>query len=114
MFLKVNGNEEQIAKLNEYMDENDCGWEWNDNILDLDDDCDELIQKYLSDQNIEYEEAEDKMFRVVIVESQSYEVYVEAPTKEAAESIALDTYGCNGNIFHSDANAIFIEEEEAE
>lgn len=114
MFWVVKGNDEQIAKLDEYLDENNCGWEWNDgNVLDLDDDCDELIQQYLTEQHIEYEEATMKSFRVVVVESQSYEVYIEAPTQEAAESIALDTYGSEGNIFHSDADIVCIDEEES-
>lgn len=53
-------------------------------------------------------------YRVVVIETQSYEVYVEADTQEEAEEIALDDYGCSGDIFHTDANVEFIEEEDEE
>ena len=51
-------------------------------------------------------------YRVVVTETQSYEVYVEADTEEEAEEIAEDTYGCDGDVFHTDVNVILIEEEE--
>ena len=50
-------------------------------------------------------------FRVVVTETQSYEVYVEADTEEEAEEIAEDNYGCDGDIFHTDVSVILIEEE---
>ena len=53
-----------------------------------------------------------KRYRVVVAETQSYEVYVEAENKEEAEEIALDTYGSDGEIFHTDTEVINIEEEE--
>ena len=51
-------------------------------------------------------------FRVVIEETQSYEVYVEAPNSIEAERIALENYGCDGEVFNTDTNAVIIEEEE--
>ena len=53
-----------------------------------------------------------KKYRVVVAETQSYEVYVDAESKEKAEEIALDNYGELGEIFHTDAEVIDIEEEE--
>lgn len=52
-----------------------------------------------------------KKYRVVVVESQSYEVYVEADSKEEAEEIAEDTYGCDGDIFSTFVDVVLIEEE---
>ena len=52
-----------------------------------------------------------KKYRVVVTETQSYEVYVEADTKDEAEEIALDNYGCDGNIFHTNTNVSLIEED---
>ena len=52
-----------------------------------------------------------KKYRVVVAETQYYEVYVEADTKEEAEEIAEDTYGCDGDIFSTDVNVTLIEEE---
>jgi hypothetical protein len=51
-------------------------------------------------------------FRVVVTETQYYEVYVEADTKEEAEEIAEDIYGCDGEIFSTIVNTVFIEEVE--
>ena len=53
-----------------------------------------------------------KKFRVVVTETISYEVYVKAKNREDAEEFALDKYGYDGNVFHTDANAVLIEEEE--
>ena len=50
-------------------------------------------------------------YRVVVTETQSYEVYVEADTKEEAEEIALDDYGCCGDIFYTGADVVLVEEE---
>ena len=50
-------------------------------------------------------------FRVVVTETQYYEVYVEAHTEEEAEDIAIDTYGEDGDIFQTELEAILIEEE---
>lgn len=50
-------------------------------------------------------------FRVVIAETQYYEVYVEADTQEDAEDLAIDTYGEDGDIFQTDIEATLIEEE---
>ena len=50
-------------------------------------------------------------YRVIVAETQSYEVYVEADTKEEAEEIAEDTYGCNGDIFSTTVDIVLTEEE---
>ena len=50
-------------------------------------------------------------FRVVVTETQYYEVYVEAHTEEEAEDIAIDTYGEDGDIFQTELEATLIEEE---
>ena len=52
-----------------------------------------------------------KKYRVVVVESQSYEIYVEADTKEEAEEIAEENYGCDGDIFSTFVNVVCVEEE---
>jgi CTP:phosphocholine cytidylyltransferase-like protein len=52
-----------------------------------------------------------KKYRVVVVETQSYEVYVEANTEEEAEEIAEDTYGCDGDIFSTFVDVVHVEEE---
>ena len=51
-----------------------------------------------------------KKFRVVIAETQYYEVYVEANTEEVAEDLATDTYGEDGDIFLTELDAKLIEE----
>lgn len=51
-----------------------------------------------------------KKFRVIVTETQSYEVYVEAENKDEAEEIALDNYGCDGDIFSTYANVTHMEE----
>lgn len=51
-------------------------------------------------------------YRVIVTETQSYEVYVEADNEDEAEEIALDEYGRKGDIFHTDANVVHIEEDE--
>lgn len=57
------------------------------------------------------EEKSTKRYRVVVAETQSYEVYVEAESKEEAEVIAFYGYGENGEIFQTDAEVVEIEEE---
>ena len=52
-----------------------------------------------------------KKYRVVVTEIQSYEVYVEASNDIIAEEIALNTYGCDGEIFNTDVEATVEEEE---
>jgi hypothetical protein len=51
-------------------------------------------------------------YRVVVTETQLYEVYVEADNREEAEEIALEEYGCEGDIFSTYADVTHIEEEE--
>ena len=51
-------------------------------------------------------------FRVVVEETQSYEVYVEADTEEEAEEIAENTYGCDGDIVHTAIDVVLVEEDE--
>ena len=50
-------------------------------------------------------------FRVVLTETQYYEVYVDADTQEEAEDIAYDAYGEDGDIFNTYVEVINIEEE---
>lgn len=50
-------------------------------------------------------------YRVVLTETQYYEVYVEADTQEEAEDIAIDTYGEDGDIFSTELETILVEEE---
>lgn len=50
-------------------------------------------------------------YRVIITETQSYEVYVEADTEKEAEEIAEETYGCDGDIFYTNVNVALVEEE---
>ena len=50
-------------------------------------------------------------YRVLVTETQYYEVYVEADTQEEAEEIAEDTYGCDGDIYSTIVNVGSIEEE---
>lgn len=50
-------------------------------------------------------------YRVVVTETQYYEVYVEADTQEEAEDIAIDTYGEDGDIFSTELETILVEEE---
>lgn len=49
-------------------------------------------------------------YRVVVTETQLYEVYVEADSQEAAEEIANEEYGCEGDIFATYVDATYIEE----
>lgn len=49
-------------------------------------------------------------YRVVVTETQYYEVYVEADTKEEAEDIAMDIYGEDGDIFSTELDATLVEE----
>ena len=49
-------------------------------------------------------------YRVVVTETQLYEVYVEADTQDEAEEIAIEEYGCNGDIFSSYVDVTYIEE----
>lgn len=50
-------------------------------------------------------------FRVVVAETQYYEVYVEADTQDEAEDIAIDTYGEDGDIFQTELETTLVEEE---
>ena len=49
-------------------------------------------------------------YRVIVTEAQSYEVYVEADNAEEAEEIALDDYGCCGDIFYTGVDVVLSEE----
>lgn len=50
-------------------------------------------------------------YRVIVTETQSYEVYVEADTQDEAEEIALEEYGYEGDIFSTCADVVLIEEQ---
>lgn len=51
-------------------------------------------------------------YRVIVSETQYYELYVEAEDKDEAEDIALEEYGCNGTIFSTFADVTHIERKE--
>ena len=51
-----------------------------------------------------------KKFRVVIAETQYYEVYVEADTQDEAEDLATDIYGEDGDIFLTELDTKIVEE----
>lgn len=51
-------------------------------------------------------------YKVIIEETQSYEVYVEAENEEKAEEIAEETYGCDGEIVHTSVEVVDVEEDE--
>ena len=53
-----------------------------------------------------------KKYRVVVTETQFYEVYVDACNKDEAEDLALKLYGCEADIFQTDTEVVDIEEEE--
>ena len=50
-------------------------------------------------------------YRVIVTETQSYEVYVEAPNDLIAEEVALKSYGSDGEIFNTDVEATVEEAE---
>jgi hypothetical protein len=62
----------------------------------------------------EEDEVETKIYRVVVEEIQSYEVYVEADNEEEAADIAQDTYGHDGVVFSTGVSIVLIEEDEEE
>lgn len=49
-------------------------------------------------------------YRIVVEETQLYEVWVEADDQEEAEEIALEEYGCEGDIFATYTNVTYVEE----
>lgn len=50
-------------------------------------------------------------YRFVIAETQTYEIYVDGKDIDEAMDIALNNYGSNGEIIHTDATLIDYEEE---
>jgi hypothetical protein len=69
--------------------------------------------KSLIMSQIENEEEEIKMkaYRVIVTETQTYEVHIEAENKDEAEEIALEEYGCRGDISSTLSNVVLVEEE---
>lgn len=51
-----------------------------------------------------------KTFKVIVTETQSYEVYVKADTQAEAEDIACEVYGEDGFIFNTDVEVFDAEE----
>ncbi len=49
-------------------------------------------------------------YRVVVTETQCYEVQLEAESEAEAEEQALECYGCEGDIFSTLTNVGMIEE----
>lgn len=51
-------------------------------------------------------------YRVVVAITEYYEVYVNAEDEEEAEDLALENYGCDGEIFNTLSDVVNVEEEE--
>ena len=51
-------------------------------------------------------------YRVIVTETQCYEVWVNADNEDEAEEIAIEEYGCEGDIFSTYVDVTHIEEEE--
>lgn len=51
-----------------------------------------------------------KIYRVVVAETQNYEVKVEASSVEKAQELAEECYGCEGDIFSTTTETILAEE----
>lgn len=68
--------------------------------------------KWVSTDSPKKEEIKMAKYRVVVTETITYEVYVEAKDQIKAEDIALETYGYNGEISDTEAEVTEIEEEE--
>jgi hypothetical protein len=49
-------------------------------------------------------------YRVLVTETQYYELYIEADTQDEAEAIAFDEYGCIGDISDTLVDVTLIEE----
>jgi hypothetical protein len=49
-------------------------------------------------------------YKVIVSETQYYELYVEAEDKDEAEDIALEEYGCIGDIYSILTDVELIEE----
>ena len=49
-------------------------------------------------------------YRVVVTETQNYEVYVEADDIDEANEIAAEEYGCTGDIFSTFVEVVLVEE----
>ncbi len=53
-----------------------------------------------------------KKYRVIVTETQSYEVFVKAKNEKVAEAIALEHYGSEGVVFNTTTNVVGVEEDE--
>lgn len=53
-------------------------------------------------------------YRVIVTETQCYEVWVDANDEEEAEEIAVEEYGSEGDIFSTYVDVTHIEEEKNE
>ena len=51
-------------------------------------------------------------YRVIVTETQCYEVWVNADNEDEAEEIAIEEYDCEGDIFSTYVDVTHIEEEE--
>ena len=49
-------------------------------------------------------------YRIIVTETQNYEVYVEADDIDEANEIAAEEYGCIGDIFSTFTEVVLIEE----
>ena len=52
-----------------------------------------------------------KRYRVVVTVTEYYEVYVNAQDEEEAEDVAIENYGCDGELFNTLADVVSVEEE---
>jgi hypothetical protein len=50
-------------------------------------------------------------YRILVSETQTYEVYVEAKTQDEAIESAMKNYGHDGEVFHTEVELIDYEEE---
>ena len=53
-----------------------------------------------------------KKYRVVVTVTEYYEVYVNAEDEEEAEDLAIENYGCDGELFNTLSDVASVEEEE--
>jgi hypothetical protein len=52
-----------------------------------------------------------KKYRVVVAITEYYEMYVNAEDEEEAEDIAIENYGCDGELFNTLSDVVSVEEE---
>ena len=113
MLFTVEIGNQQKDEFEAFLNENGCDWWWDDDeeYYEVEDKDAEAFMSYLDHHNINYDELEYKDYRVIVAETQYYEIHLTARSKEDAEDIALEEYGCDGDIFSTQAEVTLIEEE---